>query len=76
MSPWFGVLAPAGTPDNIVAKLNQELVKILRSADVAKQLAAQGVEAAHSTPEQFLAVIKADLQKWGKVISEEGIKGE
>jgi len=76
MSPWFGVLAPAGTPADIVAKLNQELVKILRSPEVATQLAAQGVEPAHSTPDEFLAVIKGDLQKWGKVIGEAGIKGE
>ena len=76
MSPWFGALAPAGTPADVVAKLNQELVKILRSVDVAKQFAAQGVEPAHSTPDEFLALIKSDLQKWGKVISEEGIKGE
>jgi len=76
MNPWFGVLAPAGTSSDIVAKLNQELVKILRSPEVATQLAAQGVEPAHSTPDEFLAVIKGDLQKWGKVISEAGIKGE
>ena len=76
MSPWFGVLAPAGTPPDIVAKLNQELVKILRSPEVETQLAAQGVEPAHSTPDEFLAIIKGDLQKWGKVITEAGIKGE
>ena len=76
MSPWFGVLAPAGTAGEIVSRLNQELVKILRSPDVASQLAAQGVEAAHSTPEEFMAVIKGDLQKWGRVIAQAGIKGE
>jgi tripartite-type tricarboxylate transporter receptor subunit TctC len=76
MSPWFGILAPAGTPSDIIAKLNTELVRILRSPDIGKQLAAQGVEAAHSTPQQFLAVIKSDLDKWGRVIREAGIKGE
>ena len=76
MSPWFGVLAPAGTPQEVIAKLNAELVRILRAPDVASQLAAQGVDAAHSTPEEFLAVVRSDLQKWGKVIREAGIKGE
>ena len=76
MSPWFGVLAPAGTSAEIIARLNGELVRILRSPDVAAQFSAQGVEPAYSTPEEFLALIKADLGKWGKVIAEAGIKGE
>jgi len=76
MNPWFGVLAPAGTPPEVIAKLNTELVRALRAPDTARQFSAQGVEPAHSTPEAFLAVIKSDLQKWGKVIREAGIKGE
>jgi tripartite-type tricarboxylate transporter receptor subunit TctC len=76
MSPWFGVLAPAGTPRDIVTKLNAELVRILRAPDIAAQFRAQGVEPAHSTPQEFLAVIEADLKKWGKVIAEAGIRGE
>jgi tripartite-type tricarboxylate transporter receptor subunit TctC len=74
MNPWFGVLAPAGTPPEVIAKLNTELVRALRAPDTARQFSAQGVEPAHSTPEEFLAVIKSDLQKWGKVIREAGIK--
>jgi tripartite-type tricarboxylate transporter receptor subunit TctC len=76
MNPWFGILAPAGTPPEIVTRLNTELVRILRSPEVASQFGAQGVEPAHSTPSEFLAVIKSDLQKWEKVIREAGIKGE
>jgi len=76
MNPWFGVLAPAGTPPEVIAKLNTELVRALRAPDTARQFSAQGVEPAHSTPEAFLAVIKSDLQKWEKVIREAGIKGE
>jgi tripartite-type tricarboxylate transporter receptor subunit TctC len=76
MSPWFGVLAPAGTPPDVIAKLNVELVRILRSPDIATQFRAQGVEPAHSSPDEFLALIKTDLRKWGKVIVEAGIKGE
>ena len=76
MNPWFGVLAPTGTPGEVIARLNAELVRIMRSAEVAAPLAAHGVDAAHSKPEEFLAVIRSDLQKWGKVIQDAGIKGE
>ncbi|HUP95622.1 MAG TPA: tripartite tricarboxylate transporter substrate binding protein [Burkholderiales bacterium] len=76
MNPWFGVLAPAATPPEVIVKLNTELVRILRSPEIAQQFAAQGVEPAHSTAQDFVAVIRADLQKWGKVIQDAGIKGE
>ena len=76
MNPWFGVLAPAATPPEIVTRLNTELVRILRTPEIAQQLALHGVDAAHSSSEEFVAVIRGDLQKWGKVIGEAGIKGE
>ena len=76
MNPWFGVLAPAAVPAEVIGKLNAELVRILRTPEIAQQFAAHGVEAAHSTAEEFVAVIRSDLQKWGKVIGEAGIKGE
>jgi tripartite-type tricarboxylate transporter receptor subunit TctC len=76
MNPWFGVLAPAATPAEIIAKLNTELVRVLRSPHVVQQLTPHGVDVVHSSPEEFVAVIRDDLQKWGKVIREAGIKGE
>ena len=76
MNPWFGVLAPAGTPAGLIAKLNSELVRILRGPDIVAQFAEQGVESAHSTPGEFAALIRSDLQKWGKVIEEAGIPRE
>jgi tripartite-type tricarboxylate transporter receptor subunit TctC len=76
MNPWFGVLAPAGTPRDVVMTLNAELVRILRAPDIAAQFSAQGVEPVHSTPQEFAALIEADLKKWGKVIAEAGIRGE
>jgi tripartite-type tricarboxylate transporter receptor subunit TctC len=76
MNPWFGVLAPAATPAEIIAKLNTELVRVLRSPEIVQQLAPHGVDVVHSSPEEFVAVIRGDLQKWGKVIREAGIKGE
>lgn len=76
MNPWFGVLAPAATPAEIIAKLNAELVRVLRSPEIVQQLAPHGVDVVHSSPEAFVAVIRGDLRKWGKVIREAGIKGE
>lgn len=76
MNPWFGVLAPHGTPGAIVARLNAEMVRFLASAEAAKPLIAQGADAAHSSIEEFAAVIKTDLAKWGKVIQDNGIRGE
>jgi len=76
MNPWFGVLGPAGMPQDVIARLNVELVRILRSPEIATQFGAQGVEPAHCTPGEFLAVIKSDLNKWGQVIAAAGIKGE
>jgi tripartite-type tricarboxylate transporter receptor subunit TctC len=76
MNPWFGVLAPAGTPPDILARLNAELVRSLRSSEMAAQFARQGVEAAYCTPDEFSALIGSDLKKWSKVIADAGIKGE
>jgi tripartite-type tricarboxylate transporter receptor subunit TctC len=76
MSPWFGILAPAATSPEVINRLNVELVRVLRTPEIARQFADQGVEPAHSTPAEFAAVIRADLQKWGKVIADAGIKGE
>jgi tripartite-type tricarboxylate transporter receptor subunit TctC len=76
MNPWFGVLAPAGTPGAVIARLNAEIVRYLGTPEAAKQLAAQGADAAHGSAEEFAALIKSDLAKWGKVIQDNGIRGE
>jgi len=76
MNPWFGVLAPAGTPAAIIARLNGELVRFLAGPDVAAMFKEQGVEPAHCAPSEFAAVIKSDLQKWEKVIADAGIPRE
>jgi tripartite-type tricarboxylate transporter receptor subunit TctC len=65
---WQGVFAPAGTPREIVQKLNIELVKVLRMPDVAKRLEDLGLEPAGNTPEEFAAFQKAEIAKWAKVI--------
>ena len=73
---WYGVLAPAGTPSAIVARLNAELLKVLAMQDIRTQFAGQGIEPAGGTPEQFGALIRDDSARWGKLIKEAGIKGE
>jgi tripartite-type tricarboxylate transporter receptor subunit TctC len=70
---WYGIVAPARTPREIVTKLNTELVKILKLSDVREQLSSQGVEPVSNTPEQFAAYIKAEIEKWAKVIKDRNI---
>jgi tripartite-type tricarboxylate transporter receptor subunit TctC len=76
MNPWYGLLAPAGTPRAIVVRLNAEVAKMVRSPDMREKLAAQGAEPAGGTPEEYAAVIRADTALWARVIKETGIKAE
>lgn len=71
---WFGVLAPAGTPRAIVDRLHAEIVAALKSPDVVKQFSTQGAQIVGSSPEQFAAYIRAETQKWAKVVKAAGIK--
>jgi len=76
LSVWFGVLAPAGTPREILQRLNTEIVKILQSADVKERFFKQGVDVQTSTPEQFDAFVKSEVGRWAKVIKEAGIRAD
>ena len=69
---WIGLLAPAGTPHEIVAKLNGEIGKLMLTDDVKKLLAPTGMEPDTDKPEQFGAYLKEDYDKWGKVVRESG----
>ena len=71
---WNGVLAPAKTPPAIINQLHAEMVKVLRSPEVVRQLAAQGVDPVANTPEEFATIIKNDIEKWAKVIKTIGIQ--
>ena len=73
---WFGVLAPAGTPREIVGRLHGEIVRLLRSADIADRLAGDGADPVGSSPEEFAAFLRAETAKWAKVVKEAGIKPE
>src|SRR5712671_4325129 len=69
---WIGLLAPAGTPQDVIAKLNGEIGKLVRTDEVKKLLAPTGMEPDPDTPEQFGAHVKADYDKWGKVVRDSG----
>ena len=71
---WFGFLAPAGTPKEIIAKLSTEIARILALPDFKEKLASQGANPFISTPEQFAALIKADIAKFAKIIKNANIK--
>ena len=71
---WFGLLAPAGTPKDVIAKLNTEFNKALQNPELRKKLGDEGADAAGGTPEQFAALIKDEIPRWGKVVKESGAK--
>jgi tripartite-type tricarboxylate transporter receptor subunit TctC len=73
---WFGVIAPAGTPDAIVNKLNADITRFIKSDFMKKRLASQGARAIGSTREEFAAFMRAEQDKWGKVLKEIQIKPE
>ena len=70
---WFGLVAPAGTPKEVVTILNGEINRILQTPDVKARLLELGAEPAATTPEQFLAFIRSDNAKWDKLIKDRGI---
>ena len=76
VSGWYGILAPAKTPADIINRLNTEIVTILRSPAASERLAADGSEAVGNTPEQFGAHIKSEIAKWGKVVKAAGITAD
>jgi tripartite-type tricarboxylate transporter receptor subunit TctC len=73
---WFGLLAPVGTPSEIVTKLHHEAVRIVSSPDMREKFALIGLDVVGDAPDAFAAIIRSDTLKWAKVIKEAGIKAE
>jgi tripartite-type tricarboxylate transporter receptor subunit TctC len=73
---WYGVLAPAGVPKEIIMRLNTEIARALRAPDLQERLLRDGAEPVGNTPDEFRAYIEADVVKWAKVIEAAGIRFE
>jgi tripartite-type tricarboxylate transporter receptor subunit TctC len=76
LDAWFGLVAPAGTPDAVVGKLNAAFVQAVRDPEVGKQMAEQGAEPAGITPEEFASFIASEIDRFGKIVRTVGAKGE
>ena len=76
MAPWIGIIVPIKTPKDIVARLSQETLAVMRDPEVIKLLTEQQVTPMATGPEEFEALIKRDLERWSNVIKTVGIKGE
>lgn len=71
---WFGLLAPAGTPRDVVARLNAEFNKALQNPELRRRLGDEGADAVGGTPEQFAALIRDEIPRWGRVVRESGAR--
>ena len=73
---WNGILAPAGTPAPIIARLHKEISEIQNMPEMQKQFEAEGADVVRMSPTEFAAYIASELAKWGRVVKEAGIKPE
>lgn len=71
---WFGLVVPARTPESIVQRLNAEVIRIGNLPDVRERLRAQGLDVTTSTPEAFTRIVRADYERWGRVVDTAGAK--
>ena len=76
VSSWWGVVAPASTPREVVIRLQTEIHRVIALPEIRAKLAEQGLDIATNTPEQFAAYIKSETAKWAKLIREVGVKPE
>ena len=71
---WFGMFAPAKTPQRIIARLNEAVVKVVRSPDIQSQFAALGADAVGNSPEEFAAFVRRDMERYARVVRISGAK--
>lgn len=72
VNPWFGLMAPAHTPRDVILKINADVNTVLRSKEVIDSFNAQGAEPYITRPEEFAAILKADIEKWAGVVKASG----
>jgi tripartite-type tricarboxylate transporter receptor subunit TctC len=73
---WYGIVAPAGTPREIVMRLNQEIHAILKTPEMRERIQSEGAVAAPTTPEEFAVLIKSEGARWGAVVKAAGVKAQ
>lgn len=73
---WYGLVAPAGTPPDVVAQLNKALVKVMADPEIRNRLAISGMDATSDTPQQFARLLSTERAKWGDLIRKAGIQGD
>lgn len=76
VTAWYGVLVPARTPNAIVARLNAEIIKVLRTPGTAEQMSRQGLETNPSSPQEFAAHLKREVPRWARIVKDAGIKAD
>ena len=76
VTSWFGLLAPAGTPQAIITKLHEEAVKIIAMPDLREKYGKIGLDVVTDPPDAFATIIRNDTAKWAKIIKDAGIKSE
>jgi tripartite-type tricarboxylate transporter receptor subunit TctC len=76
LTNWFGLLAPAGTPREVVAKIHGDVVRILKEEDIRKKISDMGADVVGNSPEEFGAAMRAESAQWADVIKSANIKAE
>ena len=76
LDAWFGLVAPAGTPDAVIVKLNSAFVTAIKHSEITRQIADQGAEPRASTPDEFAAFIASETERIGRIVRAVGAKGE
>ena len=76
VAPWYGLILPAKTPVPIITKLNREIAKAMKMPDVVKKMSSDGSQPVGGTPEEFGALLKTELVKWGKIVKDNNIKAD
>jgi tripartite-type tricarboxylate transporter receptor subunit TctC len=76
VTSWYGALVPAGTPQDVIRKLNADFVRTIRIPEVTEKMVEAGADPVANSPEQFAAFIQAELKKWAKVVQASGARVE